>query len=376
MDNLDILPIVIAKNCFLYLDISSLVSLAIVSKKYNNISEIIASYIVKTIKTKHYDENIFKLQYYPINYNEKRKLFDLLQPKIIVVRGFITYQFNPMNYKWTRMSDLRRDRSYFSMLWLDGWIYALGTYSMIASGTAERFNPISNNWSSILPLPQKIRCFGACVFNKTIYVIGGQDVYSNDLSDLIFYLTEEGWKISSFRLPRARFGHSVCVYDNKLWIVGGSYNSLDSQSTTDVMTWDPITLESSNYPNLLKPRMFLKLSIINNTLYAIGGDINASTNIPSSSVELSSIEIFNTLTNEWESVTTFPSARLGYSSCSCNNNVYVFGGNTSSNSTTWDCFDTTTNTWLSNSSSLSLDMPTIPSNGNCIAYPPQDLNWT
>jgi hypothetical protein len=47
--------------------------------------------------------------------------------------GFISFSFEISRRKWTRLPDLLRDRGYFQTVVLHNEIYAVGTYSVIAS---------------------------------------------------------------------------------------------------------------------------------------------------------------------------------------------------------------------------------------------------
>lgn len=79
--------------------------------------------------------------------------------------------------------------------------------------------------------------------------------------------------------------------------------------------------------------------------------------------------------NEWKIITTFPSNRVGYSSCAVSSNIYIFGGDLSPQNT-WDCYDIVADTWLSEVNLKSKrDMPGLPCNGNAIVTPPTNLTW-
>ena len=93
--------------------------------------------------------------------------------KILVIRGFVAYAFDPASGEWTRLADSRRDRSYFEAVRLGNHVYAIGTYNITASGTVERLSLVDNRWETCQPLPVKLRSVSAVVIDDSIYVTGG-----------------------------------------------------------------------------------------------------------------------------------------------------------------------------------------------------------
>ena len=93
--------------------------------------------------------------------------------KILIIRGFVAYAFDPTSGEWTRLADSRRDRSYFEAVRLGQHVYAIGTYNITASGTVERLSLVDNRWETCEPMPVKLRSVSAVVIDDSIYVTGG-----------------------------------------------------------------------------------------------------------------------------------------------------------------------------------------------------------
>ena len=83
--------------------------------------------------------------------------------RILVIRGFVVYSFDPENGAWERCSDARRDRSYFETVLLNGFVYAIGSMNVTDAGTVEKFVIAENKWENIVSLPAKIRSLAAAV---------------------------------------------------------------------------------------------------------------------------------------------------------------------------------------------------------------------
>jgi hypothetical protein len=48
---------------------------------------------------------------------ERKALFDLTRPRVLVLRGFVTQMLDLHTMAWKRCGDLRRDRSHFAAVW-------------------------------------------------------------------------------------------------------------------------------------------------------------------------------------------------------------------------------------------------------------------
>ena len=106
--------------------------------------------------------------------------------KILIIRGFVAYAFDPANGEWTRLADSRRDRSYFEAVRLGTYVYAIGTYNITASGTVERLSLVDNRWEICEPMPVKLRSVSAVVVEDSIYVTGGICPSSMEASDAVY----------------------------------------------------------------------------------------------------------------------------------------------------------------------------------------------
>ena len=116
-------------------------------------------------------ENSMSMQEYAEKLQSGISLVD--SKKILIIRGFVAYAFDPASGEWTRLADSRRDRSYFEAVRLGTYVYAIGTYNITASGTVERLSLVDNRWETCEPLPVKLRSVSAVVIDDSIYVTGG-----------------------------------------------------------------------------------------------------------------------------------------------------------------------------------------------------------
>ena len=97
------------------------------------------------------------------------------------------------------------------------------------------------------------------------------------------------------KLKNVRKMNAITYFDNKIWIVGGSINGINTKLVEIFDFKTGLWKEEEN--KLIKERLNLKLQIIDDELYAIGGDINEYL-----STEQFSIEKFDKKTRTWSIV--------------------------------------------------------------------------
>ena len=71
---------------------------------------------------------------------------------------------------------------------LDGFVYAVGGYDGATRiDSVERYNPRSNSWEFVQPLPMPISRCHATSFNGCLYVAG--NVYKLFIREIVFFKT-------------------------------------------------------------------------------------------------------------------------------------------------------------------------------------------
>lgn len=338
------------------------------------------------------------------------KLYELINPQIIVIRGFITFSLDLRTTNWRRCHDSRRDRGYFVSVFYQGEIFAIGTFSLVAAGTVERYNPFTDYWTNVTPLPRKLRSVAAAVsHDNRLYIFGGIESYSevvldeirvydagNDatnqfqeqqLRDLASAISTQPsqsssasaaensprnknsrpvplpvWIDAGLRLLRPRYRHAAINYRSKMWIAGGCFENFTVTNTVEIIDLDQKRVITG--PSMLVARDFANLVVLQDTLYAIGGDVDPATQHQTIRTieKLVHDDAISATNAHWVHVTTFPNTRRGFSTAAYGTYIFVFGGSSSSSSEpttsidhnennhelhTWDAFDVEYGRWVS-----------------------------
>lgn len=78
----------------------------------------------------------------------------------------------------------------------------------------ERFNPNSNTWTFVTPMPDIRMSFSACVLDGKIFVIGGFDGFSSYRTVWMYHHAINKWHSLSIQLPSHITASDAAVIDN------------------------------------------------------------------------------------------------------------------------------------------------------------------
>ncbi|XP_063983605.1 uncharacterized protein LOC135165826 isoform X1 [Diachasmimorpha longicaudata] len=189
---------------------------------------------------------------------------------------------------------------------------------------------------------------------ETVLVFGGIDphveygVPGNTGRDIYRYKSVENiWEFVG-EIPEPRHHHSLCVLGRRIYLVGGGDPSEDNhQYQTPVVgtvwSYDIDTRSWYNESGLLTPRKNFGLVVINERMYAIGGQ-------DKNGMALRSVEVFDPAEGTWRTAPPMHTARIGPASVKYGNYIWVGGGMTISKreplSRDVECFDPSKNMWI------------------------------
>lgn len=228
----------ILRKVFGYCEIRDLImTISKISVAFRDSSKFVLNEILNIIVDKYYSTTFVKdLNNIAQSVSTNSLLRLLSLQTIFITRGFVSYKLELDTKKWTRCSDTRRDRGHFAIAYLSGYVYAIGTLNLIATGTVERYNCITNTWSQVAVMPGHLQSVAAAVFQKKLYVIGGINANTNVPSKAIHEYNEENdcWITLPHSINFARSRHSVIEYKGRIWIAGGRLH--DEPATKRYMT--------------------------------------------------------------------------------------------------------------------------------------------
>ncbi len=201
-----------------------------------------------------------------------------------------TWQYGPTTgFRFTRF-----DGEYFPPT---GKVYFLGgrLSNNATDGTVWCFDPDSGIYRSMgVTMPVPVSNYNICILRDDysptdtygLYIVGGRTGGGPKTAAVQVYYPKSNtvrtidtdplpMRIGGVRIPIP--GANV-VYNNKMYVFGGFNESLSPWTTNETWVYDPLAPAGSRWSrittaNLSISRSYITTAIVNNKIYAIGGDI-------------------------------------------------------------------------------------------------------
>ncbi|WP_312394823.1 kelch repeat-containing protein [Chryseobacterium sp.] len=168
----------------------------------------------------------------------------------------------------------------------NGKIYAFGGSGLnnaattVFSNRFQYYDIASDTWNPLPDMPTARETKGKIV-NDKLYVIGGFNGTSSRLVN-VFDLNKNIWT-EQYTMPAPISGHSLAVSGNKIFIAGGYNNQ------TFLAYFDTETNKLHQLSSNMIPRRHAAAEIYNNKLYIIGGSTTSSTKSAIKSIQVADI---------------------------------------------------------------------------------------
>src|SRR5688572_7474012 len=190
------------------------------------------------------------------------------------------------------------------------------------TGTTDAFyvyDPLTDRWTNLAPLPKKLQHFGIATLNNKVYVTGGYTDDDFDLDNKAAYVFDpQGANGGNWApiadLPAERAAHSSVAVDGRLYVVGGVGNDAAAIRAYNpaTNTWDA---GRAPLPTL---REHLTAAVVNNRIYVISGRWSTG--------NVGTVEEYDPATNIWTSKAPIPTPRSGITSGVIDGKIHVTAG--------------------------------------------------
>ena len=194
---------------------------------------------------------------------------------------------------WTDKARMSTLRSSLGVAVIQNILYAVGGSELdvipygfptiVRSSVVEAYDPAKDAWTFKAPMPTARANMAVGVINNIVYAAGGYGT-SGAVNTVEAYDPSTNTWTTKAPMPTARSDAAAGVVNNKLYVVGGS--GLDSGSPARLNTveaYDPATNTWATKPAMPTRRQGLSVAVVDNVLYAIGGENTAG--VPLATVE-------------------------------------------------------------------------------------------
>jgi N-acetylneuraminic acid mutarotase len=150
-------------------------------------------------------------------------------------------------------------------------------------GTVQAYDPATNTWKELTPMPTPRNHAAIGAVNGKIYVIGGRvgAAFIGLASDTslveVYDPATDTWGVPGARMPTTRSALAYGVYNNRIYVAGGEFQ--DPQQQTVFRTfeeYDPASNTWTVLPPMAIARHGVAGAVIGNRFYAVSGDVQSS----------------------------------------------------------------------------------------------------
>ena len=210
----------------------------------------------------------------------------------------------------------------------------LASVNWVASGESHVYDPISNAWTQLNPMPNGTERGSAVtgVHEEMIYLAGGMTILSSTYQDSLtmvtaFNTTSGEWQrlpAAAADIPEGRQHAVGSVIGSTFYVIGGRWFSQTAVRGTvyELDLKNPNATWKTSPGHMPTPRGGLSGGAVGKKYYTFGGEGDPDT----SSGVFPQSEAYDASTQGWKKLTPMPVPRHGTHAAVVGNRVYVPGG--------------------------------------------------
>ena len=259
----------------------------------------------------------------------------------------MVFEFDPASNQWTKKRPMRLPSHHVAFTTLNNKIYAFGGFTYPDSGPAAwnpvnnawEYDPASDEWKELAPMPTRRGAAAAAVANGKIYVTGGANslpgVTENGIHparphNVMATVEEYDPAANSWKTVRplllARNHHLAAGVGDRLYVIGGRVGSAFISGTSNnvdlVEMYDPSTDLWSPRLRMPTARSAIGGGVYNNTIVVAGGEGQDQRLLAA----FRSVEAYDPALNRWLVLPSMPHPRHGLAAGVIGNRLYTVSG--------------------------------------------------
>jgi N-acetylneuraminic acid mutarotase len=259
----------------------------------------------------------------------------------------LVYEYDPVSNVWTKKKNMPLPVHHAAIVDYNGKIYSFGGFKKPASGETTweainnswEYDPSTDVWKALKPMPSVRGAASVAVVNGKFYVMGGAGVHPgmknvplivgpdgtpNRSLDTVeeYDLSSDSWRVrTTMPTPRNHFG--LAAVNGKIYAIGGRMGSAFGPfgSDTDVVEeYDPATdtwgLEKAR---MTTPRGSMSWGVYNGRVYVVGGSMTDARVTAS----FRTTEAYDPAKNQWFGLVEVPMGRVPTSAAVIGDSLYL-----------------------------------------------------
>jgi N-acetylneuraminic acid mutarotase len=252
--------------------------------------------------------------------------------KIYYIGGKINVRYDPETNTCTLFSPPPMSNSWGTIVACQNKIYLIGGN---ASKPTQVYDPATDTWENRTSIPTTRMSLQANVVDGKIYVIGGQMlaglyIINPSSSNDVYDPATDSWSKMA-PIPTPVMGYASTVLDNKIYIIGGgNTGGPEYEPLSQVQIFDPKTNQWTNGTSI--PTGVISARAVATTgqfapkrIYVIGGSLTSYPRWSSYNV-IDLNQVYDPETDTWTAGTPMPTPRYLFGVAVINDEIYAIGG--------------------------------------------------
>lgn len=263
----------------------------------------------------------------------------------------LVYEYDPAKDSWTKKKNMPQASHHIGVVELNGKIYVIGGFVKPASGPTAwepidnvwEYDPATDTWKALAPLPKKRGAAAAIVHGGKVYAVGGAGLHpgSKEVSlhparphralgaNEVYDPATNTWKTLQ-DMPTARNHGAIGVVNNRLYYIGGRVGNafITRASNTDIVeVYDPAADQwGPLLAPMITPRSAVAWGTHNNRIYVAGGEQRTS----GFQRTFRAVEAYDPAANRWTALPPMEFPRHGLAGAIINGKFHLVSGDAAS----------------------------------------------
>ena len=259
----------------------------------------------------------------------------------------MVYEYDPASNQWAKKRPMRLPSHHVAFATLNNKIYAFGGFTYPDSGppgwnavnNAWEYDPATDEWKELAPMPTKRGAASAGVANGKIYVTGGANslpgVNENGIHparphNVVATVEEYDPAANSWKTVRplllARNHHVTVGVGDKIYVIGGrvgaAFISSASNNVDLVEMYDPATDLWTPRARMPTARSAIGAGVYNNQILVAGGEGQDQRFLAA----FKAVEAYDPVLNRWQVLPSMPHPRHGLAVGAVGSRLYTVSG--------------------------------------------------
>mmetsp|Transcript_8269 Transcript_8269/g.15340 ORF Transcript_8269/g.15340 Transcript_8269/m.15340 type:complete len:333 (+) Transcript_8269:110-1108(+) len=252
------------------------------------------------------------------------------EAKVLILGGYLgtketseankTHLYDLKDYAWSEVASMPTHRVHLSAVSVRGKVYAIGGFNDVETlDSVDLYNPSTDTWQKG---SSRMSCcrhsFAAVNFEDNIYIFGGSGSKFDALDSCERFDPETNQWTSIAPMKNKRMGSRAVVFEGKIYVLGGQFANSTKDVTNSVCIYDPKRDEWIEGPEMRHARSDFGVMADEKQIVVAAGDCGNQ--------YLMSTERFSSESKEWKELGETNTPRTSFGFFAVNSNLYFVGG--------------------------------------------------